>query len=74
LIAKLHKQKLFDYALSLCEQLAIEQPATLAKQLLILMDGAITLARVMGDFSAAVSAKDVAQLLLERASSRTPAD
>ena len=74
LIAKLHKQKLFDYALSLCEQLAIEQPAMLAKQLLILMDGAITLARVMGDFSAADSAKDVAQLLLERASPQMLAD
>lgn len=67
LIAQLHKQKLLDYTLSLCEQLPVERPETLAKQLLILMDGAITLARVMGDFSAADSAKDVAQLLLERA-------
>jgi AcrR family transcriptional regulator len=73
LIAKLHKRKLFDYALALCEQLLIEHPATLAKQLLILMDGAITLARVMGDFSAADSAKDVAQLLLERALPLKPA-
>lgn len=69
LIAKLHKQKLFDYTLELCEQLNIEQPSALAKQLLILMEGAITTARVMGDFSAADSAKDVAQLLLKQASS-----
>jgi len=74
LIAKLHKQKLLDYTLSLCEQLPIEHPETLARQLLILMDGAITLARVMGDLKAADSAKDIAQLLLERALPLTPAD
>lgn len=68
LIAKLHKQKLFDYTLELCEQLTIEQPSALAKQLLILMEGAINVAHVMGDFSAADSAKDLAQLLLKRAS------
>jgi AcrR family transcriptional regulator len=68
LIAKLHKQKLFDYTLELCEQLNIEQPSALAKQLLILMEGAITVAHVVGDFSAADSAKDLAQLLLKRAS------
>ncbi|WP_285424342.1 TetR/AcrR family transcriptional regulator [Pseudomonas sp. efr-133-TYG-103a] len=67
LIAKLHKQKLFDYTLQLCEQLDIEQPSALAKQLLILMEGAITTARVMGDYSAADSARDVAQLLLQQA-------
>ena len=68
LIAKLHKQKLFDYTLELCEQLNVEQPSALAKQLLILMEGAITMARVMGDHTAADSAKDVAQLLLNQAS------
>jgi AcrR family transcriptional regulator len=68
LIAKLHKQKLFDYTLELCEQLEIEQPSVLAKQLLILMEGAITVARVMGDYTAADGAKDVAQMLLKQAS------
>ncbi|MFJ5299923.1 TetR/AcrR family transcriptional regulator [Pseudomonas sp. NPDC088368] len=67
LIAKLHKQKLLDYTLELTEQLNIEQPSALARQLLILMEGAITMARVMGDYSAADSAKDVAQLLLKQA-------
>ncbi|WP_122662346.1 TetR/AcrR family transcriptional regulator [Pseudomonas viridiflava] len=66
-LAKTHKQKLFDYALELCQQLNIEQPETLAKQLLILIDGAITLALVMGDHSAADSARDMAQLLLKSA-------
>jgi AcrR family transcriptional regulator len=67
-IAKLHKQKLLDYTLELTEQLNIEQPSALARQLLILMEGAITMARVMGDYSAADSARDVAQLLLKQAS------
>ncbi|CAI8710637.1 TetR/AcrR family transcriptional regulator, transcriptional repressor for nem operon [Kosakonia quasisacchari] len=68
-IAKLHKQKLLDYTLELTEQLNIEQPAALARQLLILMEGAITMSYVMGDCSAADNAKDVAKLLLEQASS-----
>jgi len=68
-IAKLHKQKLLDYTLELTEQLNIEQPAALARQLLILMEGAITMSYVMGDCSAADSAQDVAKLLLEQASS-----
>lgn len=66
LIAKLHKQKLLDYTLELCEQLGISDPRALAKQLLILMEGAITVARVMGDYSAAENAKAVAQLMLEQ--------
>jgi AcrR family transcriptional regulator len=66
-LAKAHKQKLFDYALERCQQLNIEQPETLAKQLLILIDGAITLALVMGDRGAADNARDMAQLLLKSA-------
>ncbi len=66
LIARLHKQKLLDYTLELCEQLGIADPQALAKQLLILMEGAITVARVMGDYSAAENAKAVAQLMLEQ--------
>ncbi len=66
LIARLHKQKLLDYMLELCEQLGIADPQVLAKQLLILVDGAITVARVMGDYSAAESARAVAQSMLEQ--------
>jgi AcrR family transcriptional regulator len=66
-LAKAHKQKLFDYALELAQQLNIEQPEALAKQLLILIDGAITLALVMGDHSAADNARDMAQVLLKSA-------
>lgn len=68
-IAKLHKQKLLDYTLELTEQLNIGQPVALARQLLILLEGAITMSYVMGDCSAADSAKDVAKILLEQASS-----
>lgn len=66
LIAKLHKQKLLAYTLELCEQLDIADPEPLANQLLILMEGAITVARVMGDYSSADSAQAVARLILEK--------
>jgi len=59
---------LLDYTLDLTEQLNIEQPVVLAKQLLILMEGAITLSYVMGDSSAADSAREVAERLLEQVS------
>ena len=66
-IARRHKQKLLDYTLELTGQLDVAQPAALARQLLVLMEGAITVSRVMGDYSAADDAKDVAQLLLKQA-------
>lgn len=67
MIAKHHKQKLLDYTLELTGQLDIKQPATLARQLLVLVEGAITVSRVMGDYDAADNARDVAQLLLKQA-------
>ena len=65
-IAKMHKQKLLDYALELAEQLNVEHPEDLARQLLILLEGAITMSYVMGDGSAADNAQDIAKLMLER--------
>ncbi len=67
-IAKMHKQKLLDYARELCGQLNIERPDVLARQLLVLVEGAITTTYVMGDRNAADDARDVAKILLERAS------
>lgn len=67
LIARQHKQKLLDYTLELTTQLNIRQPEALARQLLVLMEGAITVSRVMGDYSAADDARDVAQVLLKQA-------
>jgi len=66
-IARQHKQKLLDYTLDLTRQLNIDHPEALARQLLILIEGAITTAYVMGDGSAADNARDVAKILLEQA-------
>jgi len=65
-IARHHKQKLLDYTLKLTTQLDIQQPDALARQLLVLMEGAITVSRVMGDYNAADTARDVAEVLLEQ--------
>jgi len=67
-IARLHKQKILDYALKLTGQLNIEHASSLARQLLLLIEGAITISRVMDDYSAADDAKDIAQLLLKQVS------
>ncbi|EOZ7623872.1 TetR/AcrR family transcriptional regulator [Enterobacter mori] len=71
LIAKVHKQKLLDYALELSRQLDTGHAEELARQLLILMEGAITVTYVMGDQGAADNARDVAKVLLERVSAGT---
>ncbi|URO01350.1 TetR family transcriptional regulator [Leclercia adecarboxylata] len=65
-IARLHKQKILDYALELTGQLNSEHASTLARQLLLLIEGAITLSRVMGDYRAADDARDIARLLLKQ--------
>jgi AcrR family transcriptional regulator len=70
-IAKMHKQKLLDYALELSGQLNVKHPAELARQLMILLEGAITMSYVMGDWSAADNAQDIAKLMLEQASPKT---
>ncbi|WP_285422808.1 MULTISPECIES: TetR/AcrR family transcriptional regulator [unclassified Pseudomonas] len=64
-IAKLHKQKLLDYTLELTGQLDIEDPKSLAKQFFVLIEGTITVARVMGDYTALDSAKEAATVLLK---------
>jgi AcrR family transcriptional regulator len=64
LLAKAHKQKLFEYALELCETHGTPDPERQAAQLLILIDGAITVALVMGDATAADNARCMAQTVL----------
>ncbi|WDH32744.1 TetR/AcrR family transcriptional regulator [Pseudomonas chlororaphis] len=69
-VARAHKQKLFDYVFELCKEHASEKPGTedpqeQARQLLILIDGAITVALVMGDRSAADNAQCMARKLLD---------
>jgi len=63
-VAKMHKQKLLDYVTGLCIEQGTEQPELLARQLLILIDGAITLALVMGDHAAADQAQEALKTLL----------
>lgn len=70
-IAKMHKQKLLDYVLEVCGQLGVEEPEILARQLLILLEGAITMSYVMGDWSAADKARDIAKMMLEQVSPET---
>ena len=65
LVAKEHKQKLLDYVCELCAEHGAQDPEMLAKQLLILIDGAITVALVMGDHSAADNAQCMARKLLD---------
>lgn len=64
LLAKAHKQKLFEFALELCKAHGTRDPEQQAAQLLILIDGAITVALVMGDSTAADNARRIAQGLL----------
>jgi AcrR family transcriptional regulator len=64
-VAKEHKQKLLDYVRKLCTEQGVHDPEALAKQLLILIDGAITVALVMGDHSAADNAQCMARKLLD---------
>lgn len=63
-IAKLHKQKLLDYTLELTKQLDIKDPDFLAKQFFVLIEGTMTVARVMGDYTALDNAREVAMILL----------
>ncbi|MGE7955518.1 TetR/AcrR family transcriptional regulator [Pseudomonas sp. NPDC089530] len=69
-VAREHKQKLLDYVSGLCKEHAAEKtgtedPEEQARQLLILIDGAITVALVMGDRSAADNAQCMARKLLD---------
>ena len=64
-VAKAHKQKLLDYLRELCTAQGAPDPEQLARQLLILIDGAITVALVTGDHAAADDAQCMARQLLE---------
>ncbi|KAF1032406.1 MAG: HTH-type transcriptional repressor NemR [Pseudomonas sp.] len=64
LLAKRHKQKLYEFALELCQAHCTPAPEQQAAHLLILIDGAITVALVMGDPNAADNAQTMARTLL----------
>ncbi|WP_166362559.1 TetR/AcrR family transcriptional regulator [Pseudomonas akapageensis] len=65
-VAKLHKEKLLAYVRELCEAYGAEQPENLAQQLMILIEGAITVALVSGDTDSATRAQVLARLLLDQ--------
>lgn len=69
--AKKHKQLVRDYFEELCRDAAAADPATLAGQLLLLLDGAVVSAVRAGENSPALLARQIAQTLLD--ASRIPA-
>jgi AcrR family transcriptional regulator len=63
-VARDHKLKLLHFVEQLVREYKRENSRELAEQLLILIDGAITLALVMGDTHAASRAQQIARTLL----------
>lgn len=63
-VSRLHKQRLYDYLRQLTGACSLSDPDDIARQLLVLIDGAIAVALVMGDPTAAASAGRAAQVLL----------
>ncbi|UVA81938.1 TetR/AcrR family transcriptional regulator [Pandoraea commovens] len=63
-VSKLHKQRLLDYLSELTTASGLPQPDALAGELLILIDGAISVALVFGGTEAADTAARVARRLL----------
>lgn len=64
-VAKLHKVKLRDYLRELTTEYGADDPDELASEFLILIDGAITVALVMGKKEAAREAQQLARKLLK---------
>lgn len=63
-VSKLHKVRLHDYLLQLAKEYGAADPEELAYEFLVLIDGAITVALVMNDRSAARKARQIAGKLL----------
>ncbi|WP_044872584.1 TetR/AcrR family transcriptional regulator [Pseudomonas sp. LFM046] len=63
-VAKEHKEKLLSFVREICQEYGAADPDALARQLLVLIDGAITVAHVLGDSSSADSAQAIARNLL----------
>ena len=70
-LAAEHKRLMAQYIRKLAEEAGVREPARLAEQLCLLMEGAIVMAQVMGDCHAAVTARDAAEPLIDRALERT---
>jgi AcrR family transcriptional regulator len=72
-VARLHKARLLAFIDGRCRMLGREDAGALARQLLILVDGAIEVALVSGEANAAYDARSVAQVLLEASHRRAAA-
>lgn len=64
LVAKEHKEKLLTFVQTICQEYGAADPDALARRFLILIDGAITVAHVLGESSSADDALHVARTLL----------
>jgi hypothetical protein len=64
-VARDHKEKLLSVVRTLCQEAGYRDPDALARQYLILIEGAITVAYVLGDYASADTARDIAQKLLD---------
>jgi AcrR family transcriptional regulator len=64
-VARDHKEKLLSVVRTLCQEAGYRDPDALARQYLILIEGAITVAYVLGDSASADTARDIAQKLLD---------
>ncbi|WP_130835391.1 TetR/AcrR family transcriptional regulator [[Erwinia] mediterraneensis] len=63
-IAREHKQHILDLTRQLALDAGAQDPDLLARQLLLLIDGAITVAMIMGSPDAADDARETAKILL----------
>ncbi|QVQ28179.1 TetR/AcrR family transcriptional regulator [Achromobacter deleyi] len=63
-VARLHKERLLAHVLALAQAAGVPQPQERARQLLVLIDGAIVVAMVSGDLSITDSAEVAATTLL----------
>ncbi len=67
-VALEHQQSIYRYILSLAESAEISSPEQLARQLLLLVQGAIVVAMMEGSWSTASQAKKAATTLIQTAS------
>lgn len=66
-VSKAHKIRLLDYIQQLVKACHVAQPVEVARQVLLLVDGAISVALVTNDVTITDSAAQMAKLLLMRA-------
>jgi AcrR family transcriptional regulator len=64
-ICRNHKQRLLDYVRQLVEACGTDNPGKIARQILVLIDGAIAVALVTGDISITDSAQQTASMLIQ---------